>query len=216
MHWTRADGSGDTQVLLEGKNRIVPHGLSPDGKCWPITTSRPPATATYGPCLLIPAIQGRQSPVSPRRSCKHRRARRGPVFSPDGRNVAYFSNESGTYEIYVRPAPGPDGKPGPGKWQVSTAGGGVYPAWSSNGRELFFVALHDNRLMVTDYTATGDSFSSTKVRVWSDRQVRNVGSYLSYALAPDGKRVAVFPLPEATAEDKGAAHGTRGDVTAEA
>lgn len=116
----------------------------------------------------------------------------------------------------MRPAPGPDGKPGPGKWQVSTAGGGVYPAWSSNGRELFFVALNDNRLMVTDYTATGDSFSSTKVRVWSDRQVRNVGSYLSYALAPDGKRVAVFPLPEATAEDKGAAHGTRGEVTAEA
>ena len=62
--------------------------------------------------------------------------------------------------------------------------------------------------MVTDYTATGDSFSSTKVRVWSDRQVRIVGSYLGYALAPDGKRFAVFPLPEPPAEDKGAAHVT--------
>ena len=109
--------------------------------------------------------------------------------------VAYFSNESGAYEVYVRPAPGPDGKPGPGKWQVSTAGG-TYPQWSSNGRELFFFGYSDSRIMVTDYTATGDSFSSTKVRVWSDRQVRTVGSYLGYALAPDGKRFALFPLPE--------------------
>ena len=179
------------------------HDITPagDSDLWtlPLDTSDPgpPKPGKPAPFLQTPASEA------------------GPVFSPDGRYVAYFSNESGTYEIYVRPAPGPDGKPGPGKWQVSTAGGGVYPAWSSNGRELFFVALNDNRLMVTDYTATGDSFSSTKVRVWSDRQVRNVGSYLSYALAPDGKRVAVFPLPEATAEDKGAAHGTRGEVTAE-
>jgi serine/threonine-protein kinase len=68
--------------------------------------------------------------------------------------------------------------------------------------------------MVADYTAapstatTGGSFSSNKPRVWSDRPTRAVGSNLSYALAPDGKHFAVFPLPETTAEDKGAAHVT--------
>src|SRR5258706_2718859 len=55
-----------------------------------------------------------------------------PVFSPDGRWLAYMSLESGGPEVYVRPFPGPGGK-----WQVST-GGGVMPVWSRNGRELFY------------------------------------------------------------------------------
>jgi len=41
--------------------------------------------------------------------------------------------------------------------------------------------------------------------VWSDRQIRTIGNALNFAIAPDGKRFAVFPLPEATAQDKGAA-----------
>jgi Tol biopolymer transport system component len=55
-----------------------------------------------------------------------------PAFSPDGRWVAYQSNESGRFEVYVQPFPGPGGK-----WQVSTVGG-VRPRWSPKGRELFF------------------------------------------------------------------------------
>ena len=55
------------------------------------------------------------------------------MFSPDGRWIAYRSNESGTSEIYVRPFPGGRG----GKWQIST-GGGLYGLWSNNGRELFY------------------------------------------------------------------------------
>ena len=53
-------------------------------------------------------------------------------FSPDGRWIAYVSDESGQYQVYVRPYP-----PGPGKWQVSTAGGeeGI---WSQDGKELFY------------------------------------------------------------------------------
>ena len=57
-----------------------------------------------------------------------------PAFSPDGRWIAYTSNESGRNEVYVRPFPG--GAPsGSGKWQIST-GGGAHPIWSRNGREL--------------------------------------------------------------------------------
>jgi Tol biopolymer transport system component len=131
----------------------------------------------------------------------------GLVFSPDGRYVGYHSTESGRYEVYVRPAPGPDGKPGLGKWQIST-GGGSWPQWSPNGRELLYQGI-DNHIMVTDYTATtGSSFTSSKPRVWSDRQIRQVRTLLSFAIAPDGKRIAMFPLPEGTADDKGPAHVT--------
>ena len=61
-------------------------------------------------------------------------------FSPDGRWVAYESNESGRYEIYVQPFPGPGGK-----WQVST-NGGTAPVWRRDGKELFYVAP-DRKLM---------------------------------------------------------------------
>ena len=124
------------------------------------------------------------------------------VFSPDSRYVAYISNESGRYEIYVRQAPGRDGKPAPGKWQVST-GGGMYPEWSPNGRELFYLDFNNHRIMVTDYSASRGSFSSGKPRVWSDRQIRRVGNYRNFAVAADGKHVAVFPMPEGTAPGQG-------------
>jgi len=67
-----------------------------------------------------------------------------PMFSPDGRWIAYRSNESGTNEIYVRPFPAWRG----GKWQISN-GGGLYGIWSNNGRELFY-EMTDNRIMVVD------------------------------------------------------------------
>src|SRR5260370_3242679 len=76
-----------------------------------------------------------------------------PVFSPDGRWIAYLSNESGRSEVYVRPYPGPGGK-----WQIST-NGGAHPNWSPNRRELFYESpAPDNRIMVTDYTAKSDAF----------------------------------------------------------
>ena len=56
----------------------------------------------------------------------------GPRFSPDGRWISYVSDESGQYEVYVRPYPGPGGK-----WQVSTQGGGEH-IWSRDGKELFY------------------------------------------------------------------------------
>jgi hypothetical protein len=55
-----------------------------------------------------------------------------PVFSPDGRYLAYQSNESGRSEVYVQSFPGPGGK-----WQISTAGG-VEPHWRADGRELYY------------------------------------------------------------------------------
>src|SRR6185436_12404072 len=64
----------------------------------------------------------------------------GGKFSPDGRWIAYISDESGQYEGYVRPYPGPGGK-----WQVSTQGGGEM-IWSRDGKELFY--RNGNKWMV--------------------------------------------------------------------
>ena len=66
-----------------------------------------------------------------------------PVFSPDGRFLAYQSNESGRSEVYVQSFPGPGGK-----WQISTSGGRE-PQWRADGKELYYRAP-DQKLMAVD------------------------------------------------------------------
>jgi len=75
-------------------------------------------------------------------------------FSPDGRWIAYASDESGRYEIYVRPFPPPAG--GGGKWMVSQ-GGGVEPRWRRDGKELFYIGA-DGQVMVSGVSASGAAF----------------------------------------------------------
>jgi len=77
-------------------------------------------------------------------------------FSPDGRWVAYTSTDSGSYEIYVRSFPAPAG--GGGKWTVSQ-GGGVFPHWRRDGKELFYLRP-DGELMAVDVSANGAAFQS--------------------------------------------------------
>ena len=89
-------------------------------------------------------------------------------FSPDGRWIAYASNESGRFEVYVVPfTPGPAGgaaasgtASASGKWQVSTTGGNE-PRWSHDGKEIFYIA--GNKLMAAAVT-TGVPFQVNAVR----------------------------------------------------
>jgi serine/threonine-protein kinase len=123
------------------------------------------------------------------------------MFSPDGRWIAYGSDESGRAEIYVRSFPPGRG----GKAQIST-GGARFGIWSNNGRDLFY-KTPDRRIMVLDYTVNGDSFVPGKPRLWSEKQVGD-STFTNLDLAPDGKRFAVFPLPEPAGPEKGMAHVT--------
>ena len=118
---------------------------------------------------------------------------RRPAFSPDGRWITYNSNESGRFEVYVRPFPGPGGK-----WQISTTGGRM-PTWSPNGRELFYRTA-DNRIMVVTYSVEGDSFRAGRPRLWSEGQFTDRGINQNFALHPDGKRFAVLKATEGTEE----------------
>jgi hypothetical protein len=104
------------------------------------------------------------------------------ALSPDGRWLAYTSNESGTNEIYVRPFP----ETSTAKWQVSTAGG-AEPAWSSNGRELLYI--NGKAEMVSADIAPGPTFSVGRQHpLFSVSQLARPGPVPAFSLSPDDKR----------------------------
>jgi len=117
-------------------------------------------------------------------------------LSPDGRWLAYASDESGRFQVYVRAFPDKGGK-----WPISNSGG-AYPVWSRNGHELFF-RTDDNRIMVANYTVKGDSFAADKPRLWSEKKLSDFGlvGTGNYDLAPDGKRVVAI-MPAESAEEQ--------------
>jgi serine/threonine-protein kinase len=119
----------------------------------------------------------------------------GPAISPDGRWLAYNSDdETGRLEVYIIPFSPQDTSLG-GKWQVST-GGGRGPKWSRNGSEIFFRAP-DDTLMAATATVKGDSFEPFSPRVWSTKRLANFGPYWNFDVAPDGKHlIGVFDIEE--------------------
>ena len=121
-----------------------------------------------------------------------------PMFSPDGRWLAYSSTESGRAEVYVRPFPGPGGK-----WQVSTDGG-AFPVWSRARHELLYATL-GNRIMVASYTVEGDVLRAERPRLWSEARVTTRPGLQprSFDLHPDGDRfAAVVEEPTVGTKDK--------------
>ena len=105
----------------------------------------------------------------------------GPRISPDGRWIAYASNESGRNEVYVRPFPDVD----QGRWQVSTDGG-VDPRWAKNGRELFFAkgGFGTPRTIWSTQVQTGLTFvTGTPTEIAKSASAASV----EYDVAPDGR-----------------------------
>jgi serine/threonine-protein kinase len=119
-----------------------------------------------------------------------------PDFSPDGRWLAYASNENGAWAVYVRPFP-----TGEGKWQVSDVGS-AHPRWSGDGRTLFWRT--DDGIMAAEVDTTGGSFRSGKVRQLFTGPFQGGTGGLSvagltfndYDVTADGERFVMFPDPQ--------------------
>ena len=190
LWWIRANGGGDAQRLAESKNTQGGGSWRPDGKFLAFHQYNPDT----GYDIMILPIEGDEKsgwkPGEPKPFANSAFDERQPAFSPDGRWIAYQSNESGNYEVYVRPFPGPGGK-----WQVST-GGGLLPKWSRNGKELFYRTVTDSKIMVVTYVASGDTFHADKPQLWSPGQMTDLGlGIYDFDLHPDGKRFAVLKAP---------------------
>jgi eukaryotic-like serine/threonine-protein kinase len=117
-----------------------------------------------------------------------------PQFSPDGRWLAYVSDETNRSEIYVRPYPGPGGQ-----WRIS-AEGGTEPVWNRNGRELFYRS--GDKMMAVEI-ATQSSFAAGKPRMLfsgSYLPTNHQGKFPNYDVSLDSQRfLMVKPIEEAQA-----------------
>ena len=107
-------------------------------------------------------------------------------FSPDGRWVAYASNESGSMEIYVTPFPG-----GNGKWQVSN-GGGQEPRWRKDGKELFYMS-RDSKLMSVPVSTATSFESGAAVLLFQTHRRQPISSQdtFSYDVSADGQKFLI-------------------------
>jgi Tol biopolymer transport system component len=110
-------------------------------------------------------------------------------ISPDGRFVAYTSNETGRFEVYVRPFPA-----GQGKWQVSI-NGGTEPMWRGDGNELFYMGL-DRSLTAVEVTATTPLEFGVPARLFLAPVPRSINTRNRYVVSEDGQRFLMLSLLE--------------------
>jgi serine/threonine-protein kinase len=183
---TRSDGTGEAEPLIEpGKLEFpAPLSWSPDGSRLIVLSPGPDGTDD----LFFLPVDGNGEP-EPYLSSPFDES--DGHFSPDGKWIAYRSNESGGSEIYVRSTQGP------GKWQISD-GGGWQPVWSGNGRTLFFRSREG--LNAIDVTAEGEEFRVGRPEflfgeIFGGPAGVQVPGYLfyDYDVSADGERFVVFP-----------------------
>jgi predicted Ser/Thr protein kinase len=197
--WVRADGAGEAQQLMETNDAAWPSSFSPDGRRLAFHQRRTASGLDLWTLPLDTSDPEHPKPGKPEAFLRTSFINVEAAFSPDGRWMAYASNESGRMEVYVRPFPGPGGR-----WQVST-GGGNFPVWSR--KELFYVAL-DDRIMTAAYTARADAFAAEPARVVSDVPIFRAEGARNMDLAADGKRFVLLGRPDTLTEQKGTVHVT--------
>jgi Tol biopolymer transport system component len=184
IFWQRADGSGGLEHLITSEYDNFPVSWSPDGQLLAFAEVHP----TTGYDIWVLRMSDRKAQPFLRTPFNES----NPRFSPDGRWLAYISDESGRFEIYVQPYPGPGGK-----WQISTEGG-AEPMWNPNGRELFYRS--GGKMMAVDI-ATQPSFASGKPRMLFEGQYSPApGATPNYDVSPDGQRFLMLkPVEQAQA-----------------
>jgi len=148
LYWQPSDGSSPMERLATSEYVQWPGSLTPDGTTLAFVEEYPDTAADI---ILLDLKSRRAAPFLNSRS-----EERYPVFSPDGRWLAYSSTESGRQEVYVRPFPNPGGK-----WKLSLEGG-TEPLWARNGKQLFY--RWQDQVWAVD-VRTDAGFTPTKPRL---------------------------------------------------
>jgi serine/threonine-protein kinase len=167
-----ADGSGSEAPLSEMPQNLTavsPLAWTPDGEGL--------AFGHHGDIWLLPRLGAKPRPI-----LQSRFNEIIPAFSPDGRWLAYVSDESGQQEVYVQPFPGP----GP-KYRIST-NGGTEPVWARRGGELFF--RNGTQMMVVAVTTQPRFAAATPTALFS-QPFALVAGRVNYDVSPDGQRFIV-------------------------
>jgi len=195
LYWQRADGTGEAERLTQSRYAQESMSWHPTGRALAYSEQNPESRLD----IMILPMEGDEAsgwkPGTPTVFVASPFDETGAAFSPDGRWLAYHSNESGRLEVYVRPFTGSGGKT-----QVST-GGGMYPTWSRNGKELFYQQALDWTLMVATCTTEGDSFRAEKPQLAGRIPRRGMGMP-GFDLHPDGQRFAVLQSAQGPIEVK--------------
>ena len=140
----QVEGTATEELLYASESVKVPTGFSPDGK---LLAYAELGQDTNFDIWILPLTGDRK----PYPFLKTTFSEGGAVFSPDGKWIAYSSNESGKTEVYLAPFPGPGRK-----WQVSAQGGG-YPSWRQGGREIVYQELQGNKVLSVPVAFKGDT-----------------------------------------------------------
>jgi serine/threonine-protein kinase len=187
LYWKPVDGSGPEEVLVESEYALMPYSFSADGSLFAFHDCK--MSTNEFDIWVLPMEGDRRA--RPFLQTKNNEIH--PAFSPDGRWLAYVSNESGRWEVYVRPYPGP----GPVD-QVSTEGG-YEPCWSPDGREIYYRRSGGDQMLAVSFITDGPSPQVGKPRLLFEGNYRvppSIAFGRTYDLSPDGKRFLMIQESE--------------------
>jgi len=187
LFWVSLDGSNRPQLLIASKNIQTPWSFTPDGKRLAYYEL---SQQTGFDIWTVPIDNtgGKMHAGKPEVFVQTKGFEVYPAFSPDGKWLAYGSNESGTSQVYVRAFPD-NGK----VIQVSTKGGRI-PAWSPHTHELLF-RTDEQQIMAARYRVERDAISVQEPYLWSPVQLGNTGVVSNFDVTREGKSVlALLPV----------------------
>ncbi len=189
LHAKAANGTGGDELVLASEGGGIAMAYpqwSPDGRYMVYERSSGPT----GAAVWALPLSGDKKPFPVAQAQSPQNSIFSARISPDGRWLAYTSNDSGRAEVYVAPFPG-----GGGRWQITTNGGDAV-AWRRDGKELYYWGL-DQMLTAVAVNTQGAEFQVGAARPLFRLSSPALG--MAYDVTPDGQRFLVNYLPEDTA-----------------
>ncbi len=172
IYWKTIDGSSPMKRLTKSDHDQFPSSMTPDGETLAFVDR-------YENNCDIYFLNVRDGQVTPFLNSQFYEGEL--VFSPDGKWIAYVTDESGRYEVYVQSFP-----ESVSRYQISHEGGNV-PIWAQDGRRLYYRSRDGNDVWVVDIQ-TDSGFSASKPRFLMEMQGYNFGLVRTWDISPDGRR----------------------------